>query len=322
MKRSSITMRETDADFRKTSRRLGIALVAFFALFSALNLLSDALGRMLSPLLDEPMKTVVLELLDSVAYALAFLLPLWLLHSITPKDLDVPLSLSPRLPRRLYLLLPAGMAVIYSAAVTNAFLIRSLGLASSPSGGPYFVDGMPLTDGLLLLISSVLIPAFFEELLFRGAVLSQLLPYGKTVAVLGSAVLFGLMHQNAEQLLYTTLAGVVLAGLVIESGSIWASVLLHLFNNLFAALESILYERMSAFLASRVFACLEVCVIGGGLICLCTLLAKNHGQRGKPFWQETMDKPTHPVRDFFTLPMTLFVLLGVAQMIWRIVIFS
>ena len=212
MRDRAVYMCEADAAYRQTSRRLGVALVAFFALFSSLHFLSDVLGALLSPLIEEPIQTAVLELLDGLAYALAFLLPIRLLGALTPEEHYRPIDLLPRLPRRLALLLPAGMAVIYSASVTNAFLLRSLGLSSSPSGGPYFVDGMPLTEGILLLITSVLIPAFVEELLFRGAVLSQLLPYGKTVAVLTSAVLFGLMHQNADQFLYTTLAGIVLAG--------------------------------------------------------------------------------------------------------------
>lgn len=316
-----------DADYRRTTNRLGATMLIFFALFFLLSFLADAVSDILTPGLDRVSKTVVEELCDGVAYALSFVLPLLLLRRITPREQRLPLPLSPTLPRRPWLWIPAGVAITHSAAVSNAFLMRVLGLSSSAQTGPFWVDGMPLHEALLLLITSVLIPAFFEELLFRGAILSALLPYGKTIAVIGSAVLFGVMHQNADQLLYTTLAGIVLGVLVVKSGSIWAGVLLHLFNNLFAVVEKILYERMTSSMAVLLFGIFEMLVIGFGVICLIVLITREDRLRERT--GNTADallggqeRPQHAVRGFFTPMMLLFLADGMGQMIWRLCIFS
>ena len=46
---------------------------------------------------------------------------------------------------------------------------------------------------LALLLAFCSVPALCEEFLFRGCILSNLLPYGKTTAILASAVLFSMI---------------------------------------------------------------------------------------------------------------------------------
>ena len=327
MRRYYAAEQTPDTNYRRTTNRLGATLLIFFALFVLLSAFGDAMSDWLTVGLNHVSATVVEELCQGVAYALSFVLPLLLLRRMTPKEQRQPLPLSPTLPRSPWLWIPAGVAIVYSAAVSNAFLMRVLGLSSSASTGPFWVDGMPLHEALLLLITSVLIPAFFEELLFRGAVLSALLPYGKTVAVVGSAMLFGVMHQNADQLLYTSLAGVVLGVLVVRSGSIWASVLVHLFNNLFAVVEKILYERMTSSMAVRLFGVLEMFVIGLGVICLVVLITREDRsrERGKGTVDALLggqERPQHSVQGFLTPMMLAALAVGIGQMIWRICIFS
>lgn len=299
-----------DHSYRRTTARLGLAMLFMLLLFEGLHKAADHISKSLQ-YQDEIAKAVVEQLLDGAAYLLAFMLPVLLLRIITPPRERCVLPLSPRLPRRLWLILPAGLSVIYTAATMNGVLLDWLGL-SAPSTGVQWVEGMPLYEGVLLFLTSALIPAFCEELLFRGAALSALLPYGKTTAILGSALLFSLMHQTANQLFYTAVAGVVLACVVIESGSIWAAVLLHMMNNSFAIAQSILYEQLGS--AATIPICIaEVVVIGGGLLCLVYLVATKQPEAQAS--QCTDEQPSHPVKGFFTLPMLIYTVLGVGPML-------
>lgn len=74
-----------------------------------------------------------------------------------------------------------------------------------------------------------------EELLFRGAVLRSLQPYGRRFAILCSALLFGLMHRNLTQAPFAFGFG-LLAGYVAMEYSIFWTMGLHILNNAVLAL--------------------------------------------------------------------------------------
>ncbi len=94
---------------------------------------------------------------------------------------------------------------------------------------------MPLTDDLPVLIlygiTVAVIPPIVEELLFRGMVLHGLRKYGDGFAVVVSAILFGLYHGNFVQIVFAFFAGLVMALVVVKTGSLWTSILIHFINN-------------------------------------------------------------------------------------------
>jgi sodium transport system permease protein len=81
----------------------------------------------------------------------------------------------------------------------------------------------------------VLVPAVVEELFFRGIVLSGLAGRRVAVAVIGSALAFGIYHVSFFRLLPTAFLGVLLALATLWSGSIFPSMLWHALNNGIAA---------------------------------------------------------------------------------------
>jgi sodium transport system permease protein len=82
----------------------------------------------------------------------------------------------------------------------------------------------------LLLVIAVT-PAVCEELLFRGLILSGLRRYGNWPAIIISAFLFALAHASIYRLLPTFCLGLMLGYVVVKTGSIWCSMLLHALNN-------------------------------------------------------------------------------------------
>lgn len=94
---------------------------------------------------------------------------------------------------------------------------------------------LPLTDDPWVLvlygITIAVIPPIVEELLFRGMVLNSLRKYGDGFAIVASALLFGLYHGNFVQMVFAFLAGLVMALVVVRTGSLWTSILIHFVNN-------------------------------------------------------------------------------------------
>lgn len=109
--------------------------------------------------------------------------------------------------------------------------------AMANNWGWSFMDAYASTAGMSATVSmviyTVLIAPFCEELVYRGFVLRCLAPYGKIFGVVIASLLFGLMHGNIIQLPSALLCG-FLFGYVALEYSLPASMLIHALNNLLA----------------------------------------------------------------------------------------
>ena len=90
-----------------------------------------------------------------------------------------------------------------------------------------------------LIICACILPAFTEEIVFRGTIAQSLYYYkNKWGALAISGALFALFHANPAQTLHQFVLGAFLTLLVFRSGSVWTSVLVHFFNNIFVVILS------------------------------------------------------------------------------------
>ena len=103
-----------------------------------------------------------------------------------------------------------------------------------------FVDNtiVAMTDVILsvpfflMLFLMAIVPATVEEFIFRGIVYGGYRKSGtKFMAVMLSALMFGLMHMNLNQALYAFVIGVLLALLFEATNSIWTTMLFHFIYN-------------------------------------------------------------------------------------------
>ena len=127
------------------------------------------------------------------------------------------------------------------------------------------IDSFPQLIGLLLSIG--IIPAICEECLFRGYILDRLsVADNPWRAIMTSSVLFGLFHRNFYILLPATLSGVLLAFVVLRSGSLSNSIVSHLVINVWGIAVS--NSNISHYLpwlrqAQPVpYALLAICLVG------------------------------------------------------------
>lgn len=94
-----------------------------------------------------------------------------------------------------------------------------------------------------------LLPAFCEEMIFRGTI-AQSLEGNKnklaSLAIVGG--LFAIFHMNPAQTIHQFVLGAFLALLLYRSGSIWTTVIVHFFNNVFViVLSAIFGEKLDEF---------------------------------------------------------------------------
>lgn len=84
---------------------------------------------------------------------------------------------------------------------------------------------------LLNLLTTAVLPAFCEEFLHRGMLLSGFSKLSMKKNIMITGLLFGLLHLNIEQFFYATIIGVFLGFLVYGCNSIYPSIIVHFMNN-------------------------------------------------------------------------------------------
>ena len=184
------------------------------------------------------------------------------------------MKLAPRLPAASFAYIFAGMAVILAAAYINYYMIAFTPYAEFAEEF-LWVDTYDTPHAIVLsFVTMAIIPAFVEEFLFRGLIQTNLRPYGSGVAIVGSAVLFGLMHQNVQQVFYATVAGLVLGYIYEVTDSVWCGILLHLMNNGFSVFESAVTARWNTETAEHVCTLVEGVIFGVGALCLIWLICR------------------------------------------------
>lgn len=125
---------------------------------------------------------------------------------------------------------------------------------------------------ILSFIYIAVLPAIFEELYVRGAVLSFSKKYGEVFAVIASALLFAAIHMNISQAIFAFLAGVIFAMLTLKTNSIVPSMLLHFLNNGYSAFELIFHENKVVLTSINLIYLLLIIV---GIIAIIVFLVKN-----------------------------------------------
>ena len=277
-------MPENEKRFKKVMNKIGIAMLLFLAFINIFSALSNPLTTVFKYAMGEEIGRVVGKLAYSFLYLLSFVLPACILMGMVKKD-GAELMLERKLPKDAIAYILASISIVYTFAVINSYFVSVFGYSDFSSEYLWGNEAMTNTDLMLELIGTAMVPAVCEEILFRGAILSALKPYGKTPSIIISAILFGLMHQNAEQLLYTTVAGILLAWVVYETGSIWCSILIHFFNNFIGVFENALSERVNTVYADSVILIFEGLIFLSGVISIAYLLTKKlkNKENGKIF---------------------------------------
>lgn len=148
---------------------------------------------------------------------------------------------------------------------------------------------------IISIISICIIPAIFEELLFRGIVFTGFKNLSLNKACIMGGLIFAIAHFDLQQALYTFFIGYIFCRIVYLTKSIWPCVATHFCinfsqlmlsrNNLDATVEGAaidipLEEALPSLMGPYLFLALMSIPL---LIYLVSLMGRKHG-RGKPMF--------------------------------------
>ena len=186
-----------------------------------------------------------------------------------------------------------GLAVcMVSNWMTNEYVtvLSAFGIENAPAEMP--IDES-ITGHILYFVTIAILPAIAEEFAFRGVVFRLLRPYGKTLAIFGSAFVFGLMHGNVVQIPFAFVIGLFFGYVVAETESILPVMAMHFLNNGFSVLQEFMQERMTESAAVHmIYVSYLLAILIGGAALILVLRRDPHFFRGQEDCVTQLDNRT------------------------------
>lgn len=157
-----------------------------------------------------------------------------------------------------FLLLFAAQTIASIYGIGLDWTTKTMGLTSISTTS----EAIEAASGSIpMFLYTCFVAPVVEEVVFRGAILNSLKPYGRVFAIVTTATMFGFFHGDLTQGLFAFAVGLLLGYLSCEYSIFW-SILLHIGNNLvISQIGDALVSHMSQNLANYV-GLLEL-IVGG-----------------------------------------------------------
>ena len=193
-----------------------------FALLFFLYFMATSVGLAMIPAIRRMSNSAYMLL----AQLICFLPPMAFYIFYTKKDIRQTL--------RLYPLGWKNALIIFSFGVSIQPIMSLLSYLMSlffPNPVEQSIEGIQQSGLIISMLSVAVIPALLEEVFSRGILMSGYQFLGKWKAAFLSALLFGLLHMNPQQLPYAFVVGFIFCFLVERTDSLYASILPHMVIN-------------------------------------------------------------------------------------------
>lgn len=250
----------------KMALLLGL-LVSFLLFSTLLGLLllvplagPGAMNIMISPDFNDPVVVSGLKIVQITSMAFGLLLPsLLYLYMTQPRPLD---AMSNRISRPAFIFLITSLFMLSAQPVISLFnewnsrmiLPESLsGLenwmkSSEDQAGKIteaFLSTSSWSGFLVNTFMIALLPAFSEELLFRGILAKLLRDWTRNIhiGVILSALVFAGIHLQFYGFLPRFMLGVAFGYLFFRTGTLWVPIIAHFVNNFLSVLIEFLYRK-------------------------------------------------------------------------------
>lgn len=122
------------------------------------------------------------------------------------------------------------VVLITASPMANLLNVVSQFFAKNSTSGAIFdiTKNVPIWLGILIIGC---LPGFVEETLYRGIIFTAFRKRSVLTGIVISALCFGLMHLNFNQMLYAVYLGVIFALIVEATGSLVSTMILHMLFN-------------------------------------------------------------------------------------------
>lgn len=199
----------------------------------------------------------------------------------------------------------ANISIAYASAIFEGFGIEyEVDFGDEPRGFFGF---------LLTVIATAVVPALVEEFACRGIMIGLLKKYGEAFAVIATAILFGVMHGNFEQIPFAFLVGLVLGFVYVKTRSIWVCVGVHFINNFISVLFSYMPQNMDMGIQNVLYtvyliAAMLVAVVG------VVLISSKQGESFELEKSDTASSEKEKYKWFFTnVLIIIFIVLNLIE---------
>lgn len=179
--------------------------------------------------MGEGLKTYLGYFTTSLALALV------LFYALFFKGVDFKQGIAFKKFQKKYIIIALLLSIgaLFALSWINEGFIALMKNLFGYEGKPIELPKNGVGDFLLCTLFICIMPAFFEECLFRGLLLNGCKRLGDLFAILTSAILFSIFHTNPMQTVYQFIMGAIFSLLVIKSGSIIPAILMHFVNNFY-----------------------------------------------------------------------------------------
>ncbi len=218
---------------RKASNGLGFFVLVYFLLMQvAAYLTSDLLVRFNA--ITSENRTSMLFLIQILAGIASALIAAFFYKIISRRKLSSNLTNS-RVPmNKLIPMVLLGMGAAMLANQLAAMFDSNISFFELKNSVSMTTSTHSVPEMILYVISTAFMPAFAEELAFRGIFMNVMRKYGDAFAIISSSVLFGAMHGNTTQIVFAFTLGLIFAFVDCKANSIVPSIIIHFLNNFYA----------------------------------------------------------------------------------------
>ncbi|MFI3304566.1 MAG: type II CAAX endopeptidase family protein [Rikenellaceae bacterium] len=117
----------------------------------------------------------------------------------------------------------------------GVIMLLSLVVVMEPLMQLFPQNEIPTGRGIYMVTALLVVAPLFEELLCRGVILESIRnKWGAWSACFVSALIFGVMHQTPQSVINAFIIGLLLGYIYLKTNSIFAPIILHSVNNIFA----------------------------------------------------------------------------------------
>ncbi len=155
------------------------------------------------------------------------------------------LKLKPISPGKIWFVFTCFGVLVFGSTLINTAVFHVFGSEAQYSLYNTFTPSgsSQLINIIYTVIAFAIVPAITEEFIFRGIILADYSAYGVSTAIIMSGLMFSMIHFNLNQFLVFFFCGVVASYAVYITQSLWAAIILHSINNIYAIFfESILWD--------------------------------------------------------------------------------
>lgn len=223
---------ELKKNIYETSFKLGFGLILLTFVEIGISLISSVLIPLFTA--DQiSVRTFFSALIEGMGQLLIFLV----FFSKSEQSLTWKSKTNPFLT----VLIGSGLALFLNLVFANISSFINGVFGSKSINASNLITDIFVVD----LLTIAIIPAIFEEMIFRGLIFTSIRKFGLREALFGSSLIFSLAHLNINQGIFAFISGYVLALSYEVSGKLIYPILIHMVNNLVSVIIVYYYGNKS-----------------------------------------------------------------------------